>query len=526
MKRSVLMLIVLGTFAGCGRQMVSDELAKADALLAAEENDSAYQVVADIKERYIDNEADLAHYHLLLTRTSLLTGHQVPPDSCIDHAICYYEQKKDCKNLAEAYYYKACKLVKQQEYAKAIYYCKLAERQAVQSADLKQQHKIVEEIAYINCITGNYQLQLQNAKEALRLAKALQDKNRIAHSYYAITHAFFGLNQPDSACLYGQKLVPYLQSLKKEDLADFLTTIGASYRKTDPEKAKYYCEKALTYKVFSSTLECLADIYYDEGRPEEAYRLWKKALTVGDGTPQDYIIYNILEYDIQHGNTNNVLEKVNEIMDIKDSIQAKLASDTLKDLQLRFDHEVEKHELDRQLDHSIIAIVVLIAVVIAITSYVLIKQHKYKLFLTKTQMQIDNYTAQIHQLEESGNDVKEEIDHLKRKITELTESGNQRTVRGILLYNKLKAGDTIVEWTKDDYNIFFEYYDAIDHDTIKKYRKMYKNITPRNLVFLLLYDWGKSDDEICKMMALSPEGMRSMRFRIAKKRNKPEKSKS
>ena len=516
------MLIVLGTFAGCGRQMVSDELANADTLLAAEENDSAYQVVADIKERYIDNEADLAHYHLLLTRTSLLTGHPVPPDSCIDHAISYYEQEKDYSNLAEAYFYKGRSLVNRKEHVKAMRYCKLAEQQAMQSADPKQQHKIVEEIAYINSITGNYQLQLQSAKKALQLANALQDKNRIAFSYNSISIAYIRLNQPDSAYIYAQKTIPYLQYINQRDLPYFLTNIGASYRKTDPEKAKYYCEKALTYKVFSSTLECLADIYYDEGKPEEAYRLWKKALTVGDGTPQDYIIYNILEYDIQHGNTDNVLEKVNEIMDIKDSIQAKLASDTLKELQLRFDHEVEKHKLDRQLDRSIIAIVVLIAVVIAITSYVLIKQHKYKLFLTKTQMQIDNYTAQIHQLEESGNDVKEEIDHLKRKITELTESGNQRTVRGILLYNKLKAGDTMVEWTKDDYNIFIEYYNAIDHDTIKKYRKMYKNITPRNLVFLLLYDWGKSDDEICKMMALSPEGMRSMRFRIAKKRNKPE----
>lgn len=517
-KNLYLYLLLLLALAACGRQVPSEQLARADALLNEEKNDSAYQVVAGIQEQYINTPADRAHYNLLLTRTSLLTGHPLPPDSCIDHAISYYKQKSDCQNLAEAYYYKAVQLVKQQEYVKAMYYCKQAQLQAIQSGDLKQQHKIVEQIAHINYLTSNYQFYLQNAKEALKLAKTLQDKNRIAFSYNYISNAFIGLGQSDSACIYAQKTIPYLQSVKQKDQFYFLNTIGLSYRYTDPEKAKYYLEKALSYKEMSSTLECLADIYYDEKGSEEAYRLWKRALTVNDGTPQANIIYNILEYDVQHGNTDNELEKVNEIMDIKDSMQAKLTNDTLKELQLRFDHEVEKHKLDRQLAWSVVGIVVLIAVVIVITSYMLVKRHKYKLYLTNTQIQIDNYNAQISRLKASGEDVKEEIDRLNSKIMELAESCSQRMNRGVLLYNSVKAGNTMVEWDKDDYDMFIEYYDAIDHATVKRHRKEYRDLTSRALASLLLQDLGMSDDDIRKMMVLSQNGLRSMKYRIAQKK--------
>lgn len=237
-------------------------------------------------------------------------------------------------------------------------------------------------------------------------------------------------------------------------------------------------------------------------------------MAVNDGAPKQIVIYNILEYDIQHGKSDDVLAKVSDIIDSFDSIRTKLKNDTLKDMQLRFDHEVEKYELDRKLDRSIIAIVALIAMVIVIVSYVVIKRHKHRLFLAKTQIQIDNYMAQIHRLEESDNDVKEEVNQLKAKINELAESGTYRVNRGMLLYNQIKNEGNMLEWSKDDYGMFINYYDAIDHSTVKKLRDCHKNITPRNLSFLLLYEMGKNDDDIRRIMALSPEGLRSIRYRV------------
>ena len=83
------------------------------------------------------------------------------------------------------------------------------------------------------------------------------------------------------------------------------------------------------------------------GQQEEAYKNWKKALAVDDDDYKDNIIHSILSYDIEHGQIEKVCDNVDEIIHIKDSMLNKLKNDTIKDLQLRFDHEVSmrKQEL-------------------------------------------------------------------------------------------------------------------------------------------------------------------------------------
>lgn len=520
MKKLVFGLAILSFLVGCGRQMVTEELVEIDSLLAAEKNDSAYMLLSGIKERYLVNDEDRAHYYLLMTRASILTGNTVPPDSYIDYAISFYEQKKDCWRLADAYYYKAYNRFCQQNIPTAMSLLKEAEILSAKSLDIRQQFKTAELIARLNDIVGNNNLFQKYAHQSLRFAELLKDRNRQAYSLLCLSHAFRKGGENDSANYYILKTIPFLNDIRKEDYAYFLTDIGYAYKYSNPEKAKVYFSKALEHQEYTHTLAHLADIYNKEGKRDEAYRLWKRALTINDGTSKQIVMYNILEYDIQQGNTEDVLEKVNDIIDSSDSVRMQLANDTLKDLQLRFDYEVEKHELDRKLDLSIIVIVILIALVTATLSYVVYKRHKFKLFLTRTQIQIDNYTAQIHQLEESGDDVKEEICNLKNKIKELTEIGVLRMNRGILLYNQIKDGGTMVEWEKEDYDMFIDYCDAIDHTTVRQIRKEHRKITPRNLTFLLLYEMGKNDEDIRRIMALSPEGLRSMRFRVKHNKDK------
>ena len=71
--------------------------------------------------------------------------------------------------------------------------------------------------------------------------------------------------------------------MNDSDKAEFLSNIGLFYKENNIEKAKGYFEKALTYEELPVTLEHLADVYYAEGEKEEAYKLWKKALTTDGG---------------------------------------------------------------------------------------------------------------------------------------------------------------------------------------------------------------------------------------------------
>lgn len=514
MKKILLWLTIISSLVGCGQRMVSEELAEADSLLAIEKNDSAYELLSGIRKRYLIDDEDKAYYYLLMTRASILTGNVTPPDSCIDQSISYYERKEDCHTLAEAYYYKAYIVFSKKEFTHAMHLLKEAEKQAELSHDIKQRYKISEFIAHLNSISGNNNLYFKYVRQSLNYAKQLNDSNRIAYSYYRLGLAFMDNRQEDSAKYYILKTVPYIDYVRKEDLPFFLTEIGHVYKYSEPEKAKNFLNTSLKYRELTNTLGHLADIYNKEGNNEEAYRLWKRAIVTDDGIPKEIILYNLLEYDIKHGHIDNVLQKVNDIIDMTDSLRLNLKNDTLKDLQLRFDHEVEKHELDRRLDRSIIAIIVLIVLVVALSLYILIKRYRHRLLWTQTQIQIENYNAQIRQLKESGEDAKQDVTELMARIEALKNSNSMRLNRGLTLYNELKENAHIGKWSKEDYDGFVDYYDAIDHPTVKRHKKEYKNLSQRTLTYLLLKDMGKSDDTIREIMGLSPEGLRSMRFRM------------
>lgn len=226
MKKLLLGLAVLMAFISCGRQIVSEELVEADSLIAAEKNDSAYQLLSGIDERNLVNDEDKAHYYLLMTQACILTGNTVPNDSCIDLAISYYEQKRDHQRLADTYYYKAYKHFYQQDYPTAMLLLKEAEKHSVSSQDIKQQFKIAELIAHLNNSVGNNNLFLKYARHSLKLAELLNDNNRQAYSLLKISHAFRVGGQNDSANYYTLKIIPLLDDVTQKDRAYFLTDIG------------------------------------------------------------------------------------------------------------------------------------------------------------------------------------------------------------------------------------------------------------------------------------------------------------
>ena len=125
----------------------------------------------------------------------------------------------------------------------------------------------------------------------------------------------------------------YTKYINKKELPLILTNLGLLYRDSNPEEAKKFLMKSLSYKEFTNTYEWLAEIAYDEGKPDEAYHYWKRALTIQDATPKDNVIHNLIEYDIERGKTDSICEMVTQIIAIRDSIDAKLKNDTIKDLE-------------------------------------------------------------------------------------------------------------------------------------------------------------------------------------------------
>lgn len=308
---------------------------------------------------------------------------------------------------------------------------------------------------------------------------------------------------------------PFLKSIPKDDLANVLTSIAYLYKHTNPEKAKYYLKKSLSEAESSYALAHLSDIYVSEGKIDEAYLLRKKALTINDNNPKDIILHNLLEYDMEHGRTDSVCLYVNEIIAIKDSIINNLRNDTIKDLQLRFDHEVAMRKQDKITNNwqkGLLAAVLFISLLIA---YIIIKRYREKNKMQETQMQINDLMDQIRELEKSEEDNSIAIQKLNDQIKDRLNKEGPLLKQGKMLYDRIKDGQTVSEWRKKDFELFIHYFKAIDFKTVNRLEKTLRKekLTPQKIFFLLLNEMGYNKKEIARILGISDTSVNTLYFR-------------
>ena len=108
------------------------------------------------------------------------------------------------------------------------------------------------------------------------------------------------------------------------------------------------------------------------------------------------------------------------------------------------------------------------------------------------------------------------IDELNNKIAEIVRNGSPRLNHGKILYDSVLQDGTTVMWGMEDFKCFIEYYKAVCLSNYKKIEKRYPRLTPQNAFFLILYEMGMSDKDVCRIMGLTQEAVRSTRFRIRK----------
>ena len=514
MKPSWVLILLAMILFGCSSGQVSTRLAEIDSLVVREQYDSACVMLKDVAEASMTAE-EQAHYDLLATQLGYLTNQPLSSDSLLDMAIIYYNKVENNQKLAEAYYYKSYRSEMNEDYPQAIKYSKEAERLAMGINDTRLQFKITESLAYLNGLCENNLLQLQYAKKALHLSQGIQNKKWIAISYNIICYAFSNLSQYDSALVYVEKSIPYINYMYDIGKAQYLTNIGQMFKDNNLKKAKEYFEKALVYKKLPATLEYLADVYYAEGNKEKAYSLWKQALTTrgGIGYEKDNLIHSILSYDLEHGNLEEASKNLDEVIAIKDSIITVLRNDTIKDLQLRFDQQVAMHEQEQITNKwQKVVLVVLLFVVILLASIV-IKRYQEKNRMQEIQLQLNDLMSQKRQLEASGEQKSETIESLNKEIEELLarESLNE----GRMLYEQIMRGEAIVNWTGREESLFCQYYATVHYQEYHRLSKVKRasKMSDRKMFYLILKQMGKTDDEVRRIMALSPEGLRTLRSR-------------
>lgn len=531
----------------CNGLQTSEQLDQIDSLVVEERYDSASVLLSKISEKPMTKD-EHAHYILLSTQIAYLTHRPLPPDSLLDMVLAYYKKVGNNQKLAETYYYKSARYETDNNYSKALLYGKEAERLAAKTDDLRLQFKIAESLGYLNGMSGNDALQLKYAKDALAIAQKVENKNWIAYSYNSIIFAFANLGQYDSVYTYIERSIPYIDYVYDSDKAGFLTNIGLLYKDKDSGKAKEFFEKALVYDELPETIEHLADVYYSEGNREKAYNLWKKALTKPGGAryEKDNLLHSILSYDLEHGNIDEVSKNVDEIISIKDSILIKLKNDTIKDLQVRFDKEVAKYEADKKLGRMQKIVMTLAIVLVLLAFFIYFRRKEAETKEREYQNQLYAYTTEINQMtanrdnalsrireleskeekdQQKINQLEEDVDKadsaiklLNKCIEKMLNDEAPKLKQGKMLYDEIVEGGTIVKWQSKEKELFNNYYAAINYQSYNRLRKI-KRATPlsaHNMFYLILKEMGYSDEEVRRIVGLSPEGLRSIR-----KRTKP-----
>ena len=551
---------------GCSGHSVSEKLADVESLISAEKNDSAYQLLLSIGEEAVSKPEDRAYYNLLKTRICVLVGKPLLSDSLIDVSIAYYQQNPNNGRLIDAYYYKGVGLYQKGEVIQSMLYYKKAEELVSIAGNLRQQHKVAQGISFINSASGKYDMALVYAKQSLSLAKKIEDKKLLADAYYRVGMAFSNIEQEDSAIIYINQTEPYIEYVSEQNKPYFLSNLGYAYIDRDQKKAVDYLHASLSLKETTRALEYLADIKYEAGEQDEAYQLWRKALTINDMTPKDNIIHNLLEYDVEHGKTDEVCKHVNDIIAIKDSIINKVKNDSLKDLQTRYDHQVEMNASNKRIIRWQWAMGGLVILILCLLGYISWKKHKAKLLQmsqeiliaklrladsqnrleirrleevrTETEKQIailnndkEKNLQQIAKLAAEKNEVENQMEDLKKiqaqnqqEIVRLEQmmnkwQGNEAKMirRGILLYDSVNKNEKVLTWTSEDYEAFINYYETSHYRMVTSLRQRYGEITQRNMLYLILVDMGKSKEDICHIMSLDKQSIRSIKFRL--KRN-------
>ena len=518
MKQTIIVLSIILFFLSCDTGGISKKLSEVDSLVVKEEYDSAYQIVSALDEEVIVNQEDLAHYNLLKVQIGYLTNKPfASADSLLDKVITYYQKKKCADKLADGYYYKALGFCNSKEYEKSIHYFKEAELLAYKINNMHQQYKIAEGIAFVNRMSGNYDLQLKYAKIAYSIAKTIDKKNWIAYSCYNIEYAYTCLGLEDSAYNYLQQIPQYIKYANQNEKPTFLVTLGYYLMDRYPKEAKRLFVESLSFKEYTATYENLAILSYEEGKYDEAYHYWKKALSVNDASPKDNIIRNLIEFDLERGKTDSISDMVTQIFEIRDSIDAKLKDDTIKDLQTRFDHELALKEKDRIFVRGILIMTVVIFVLIGVFSAVYFRRrHLAEVKMLDYQMQINDNLRQIEILQASGTDTKQEVERLNKLIEDIMQNKAPKLDRGRMLYDYIMNGNiTMIDWNREHEQMFLDYYTATHYDTVKKMKNVRRvgKLTPHKLFYLILVKLGKTDEQIQQMMSVSDSTLRGLKHR-------------
>lgn len=447
----------------------------------------------------LNEEKKLAEIYSLLGKVYYYTNNQ---DKIINHfqkSLTIYKNLNDAKGIAQTYSYIGHYYEKKNEYDKALDFQNKALKIFELIEDTTGIALVYENLGSIYEDQENYTLAKENFVKAFRVYSKLNDDYQLVNILNNIGDFYRKTNNYDSALYFTQKAL----SLAKENKLNYLS------------KSAYH-DIAKTYILRSKGLD--AYIYMDS-----AYRLLEKIK------------------DTEYSNRSNILNEISKISGLKQEIE-------IKQQEIQLLSEKEKNKSLK------INILLVLSLWLLLTIYLIyrIQQNKIKkgkqnldeqksLFETEQKLiKLELERTKITQLnlksELENKELKEKFlnEQLANKNREIQNHAlnmvkkNQliQELRSAIINIKKSGINNLTELedllstfseSEKDWTEFQKSFEKIHQNFIKILLDKFPELSPSEIRVCSLIKLNLDSREISRMLNISPESYKTIRYRIRKK---------
>ncbi len=293
------------------------------------------------------------------------------------------------------------------------------------------------------------------------------------------------------------------------------------------EKAKEYMYKAIEIDQLPYAYLELSEIYKNEGNKEKRYEMLVKALKDADLRLKRSILNSLYEMKYADGEYQEASNYSKWLVEVKDSLSKIRKEQDVRGAQEHFDHETTIQEKNLRLTHLCWAIGGAVMLIICLLLLMYQRRRRTQKNLQNIRLEIEDYQNRILQLEQEKKNEKQndrnsieqekEIKRLKQIIEEIQVRNADILHKGKRLYDHILNNGSTVTWDKKDFQNFMEYYRMLDLAFVQHLENDYDNLSIRYQFFETLFHFGKTEEEVRKIMAIGQSTLRSARTRIKEK---------
>ena len=322
------------------------------------------------------------------------------------------------------------------------------------------------------------------------------------------------------ACNERKSMKEIIPQVDKNSLPLLFSCLGVSYANMKKyHEAEQYIKKSLDYGYNAHSYYILGGIFIAQGKEQEAWDAWMKALN-GDAIYTKVQVFDyIVEYKKLKGDYKEASRWNDSLLLYQDSLKHIQQSE--KTLQIQNDMDMKK--LEQESNRRMWALSLSAGAFVLLVMFLLVRYYRRvaqdKHVMTETLKQKDAYTRRIiAELEASDKTHSHELEGLRQRLEQLQTVSTELLERGRQCYEHIMNGGTTARWNNKDFDAMVEYYRRKYPEKVENIASAYSNLTSYNLFVLLLPEMGITPDDVPRVLNNTMGAVRTMRSRIARKK--------